>query len=225
MFAYKGHVLGLLDGRAECHFVRMPEDAPPDWGRVQQGVPGWPVLGFHPFLLRTRVDVARTGTASPWVRGGDTWGIYINLIETLSRSGAFLVGCTTTPVRGNMPGYEGGVDWTYGSRFKQMLGPKGVKINDLADYTRTRPHEMLQENSNLPTALGAQLMAEQVANSLREAFNEGQDPDRPRILIVGDSIVGGYYGAVRNRFAGVAAVYSGGTTYNDAEPDWENHRE
>ncbi|QBG46573.1 SGNH/GDSL hydrolase family protein [Verrucomicrobia bacterium S94] len=120
-----------------------------------------------------------------------------------------------------MPGYEGSVDWNYSARFKQMLGPDGVKINDLGDYTRTRLSEMVQYDSNLPTPLGAQLMAEQVANAVLEAFNEGQDPGRPRILIVGDSIVGGYYGATRNRFAGEAIVYSGGTTYNDPHPDWK----
>lgn len=34
------------------------------------------------------------------------------------------------------------------------------------------------------------------------------------------SIVGGYYGATRDLFARKANVYSGGTTDNDAHPDW-----
>ncbi|MDZ8117435.1 SGNH/GDSL hydrolase family protein [Pontiella sp. NLcol2] len=219
MFAYKPDLLKLIGDKAHCTFVPFPKVGKPDWETFCNTYvygKGYDVIHFS-----YGRELMFHENGEPRGKNEETWGIYTGLIKALRKSGAFLVGCTTTPVRGAMPGYEGAVDWNYNARFKQMLGPSGVKINDLGDYTRTRLSEMVQNDSNLPTPLGAQLMAEQVANAVFEAFNEGQDPDRPRILMVGDSIVGGYYGATRNRFAGEAIVYSGGTTYNDAQPDWK----
>ncbi|WOO40844.1 SGNH/GDSL hydrolase family protein [Rubellicoccus peritrichatus] len=230
MFAYEQELVGLIGDKANCTFISMPQGASPDWDAFSeeyiQGL-GWDVIHFsygRELMLHVDADghpVEEANDGMPLGDKAEVWGIYESLIKTLGESDAFLIGCTTTPVRGNMSGYAGDVDWTYGSRFKQLLGPNGVKINDLADYTRTRRNEMVRQNSNLPTDIGEQLMAEQVANNILEAFNEGQNPDRPRILIVGDSIVGGYYGATRNLFGGSAAVYSGGTTYNDPNPNWK----
>lgn len=219
MFAYKAGLLKLVGNKAELTFVEFPKVGKPDWKAFcERHVYG---QGYDVIHFSFGRELMFHENGKPRGKDGDTWGIYTSLIQSLEKSGAFLIGCTITPVRGKMPGYEGGVDWNYAARFKQMLGPNGVKINDLGDYTRTRIDEMVQNNSNLPTELGAQMMAEQVANAIFEAFNEGLDSSRPRILIVGDSIVGGYFGATRNLFAGEAIVYSGGTTYNDANPDWK----
>lgn len=219
LMACRSEVLNLTQGRAECSFVEMPKTGRPDWPAFcKEHVYG---KGYNVIHFSFGRELMAHEDGVPRGKEGDTWGIYIDLIRSLKESGAFLVGCTTTPVRGCMPGYDGRTDWLYSSRFKQMLGPQGVKINDLADYTSTRLDEMVQNNSYLPTKLGRQLMAEQMANAVFEALNEGQDSARPRILLVGDSIVGGYYSATRDLFAGQAVVYSGGTTYNDAHPDWK----
>ncbi|MDF7824846.1 hypothetical protein P4B35_12545 [Pontiellaceae bacterium B12227] len=219
MLAYKPGLLKLIGDKAECTFVEFPKVGKPDWAAFcSTHIYG---KGYEVIHFSYGREIMFHESGKPRAAQNEIWGIYSGLIQALEKSGAFLVGCTTTPVRGKMAGYASGVDWAYGSKFKQQLGPNGVKVNDLGDYTRTRLSEMVQNNSNLPTKVGAQLMAEQVANAVFEAFNEGSDPNRPRILIVGDSIVGGYYGATRNLFAGEAIVYSGGTTYNEAKPDWK----
>lgn len=219
MKSYQTDVLERVGDQAECTFVQMPETSHPDWDAFCNEKiygKGYDVIHFsygRELMLHTDGKPAADNSA--------VWGMYDGLINALEKSNAFLIGCTTTPVRGKMAGFVDKIDWDYAARFNQQLGPHGIKINDLGDYTRTRLDEMVQLNSYLPTALGAQLMAEQVGNSIFEAFNEGVGFDRPRILLVGDSVVGGYYSATRNQFAGTAVVYSGGTTYNEACPDWK----
>ncbi len=219
MFAYEIKLRALLGDRVECSFVRMPQGRP-NWDvffddQVNAGGE-WDIIHFS-----YGRELMRHEGGKPLVAAGEIWEVYYELYQQLAKTDALLVACTTTPLRGQLDEYQPDVDWNYASRFKQMVGPNGVKLNDLGDYTRTRMAEMVHDKSYLPTELGVQLMAEQVANSIFEALNEKQDPDRPRILIVGDSIVGGYYSATRDLFANEAIVYSGGTTYNDATPDWK----
>ncbi|ADE53994.1 family 16 glycoside hydrolase [Coraliomargarita akajimensis] len=219
LFTYKDELVSLLEDKAKCTFVKMPKVGQPDWDAFYaQHIynKGYAVIHFN-----YGRELMRHVDGKPVAANNQIWGIYTSLIKHLGKSDAFLVGATTTPVRGKMDAYQPSVDWEYTMRFQGQLGPAAIKINDLGDYTRTRLTEMVQENSNMPTELGEQMMAEQVANAILEALNEGVDPNRPRILIVGDSIVGGYYGATRNLFAGEAVVFSGGTTYNDADPNWK----
>jgi acyl-CoA thioesterase-1 len=209
LFACETAVVQLLEGKAECTFVRMPETADLDWTaffRGQVNTSRWDVIHFS----CTRPLMIQSGRAN--VTG---------LIAELQKTGACLVGASLTPVRGSMPGLSRKEDSNSARVFKKTLKSEGIRLNDLGDYTQTRLAEMVQINSNLPTEMGVQLMAEQIVNGVLEAMNEGADPNRPRILIVGDSIAGGYYSATRWLFAGRAAVFSGGTTYNDRNPDWK----
>ncbi len=209
LFSCGTAVSQLLDGKAECTFVRMPETAGLDWMvffRDQVNTSRWDVIHF----ACTRPLMAQSGRAN-----------LTGLIAELQKTGACLVGASLTPVRGSMPGIRRNDDFQSAKRFGKVLQMEGIRLNDLGDYTQTRLAEMVQMNSNLPTELGVQLMAEQIVNGVLEAMNEGADPNRPRILIVGDSIAGGYYSATRGLFAGRAAVFSGGTTYNDRNPDWK----
>ncbi|ADE55870.1 SGNH/GDSL hydrolase family protein [Coraliomargarita akajimensis] len=219
MLAYKSDLLELVGEKADLSFVTMPMQANPDWNAFcEASVYG---RGYDVIHFSYGRELMVHDDGQPRVSNAETWTVYSRLIAALKKSDAFLVGCTTTPIRGSVEQYDSGVDWVYTTRFRQLLGPNGIKINDLWDYTRTRLNEMVQANSFLPSKIGSQLMAEQVANHLFEAIDEGIDPDRPRILIVGDSIVGGFYGPTRDLFAGEAIVYSGGTTYEDPDPDWK----
>lgn len=209
LFACETAVAQLLEGKAECTFVRMPETAGPDWQaffRDQVNTSGWDVIHFS----CTRPLMAQSGRAN-----------LTGLIAELQKTRACLVGASLTPVRGSMPGISRKEDSLSARLFKKTLKSEGIRLNDLGDYTQTRLAEMVQMNSNLPAEMGVQLMAEQIVNGVLEAMNEGADPNRPRILIVGDSIAGGYYSATRELLAGKAAVFSGGTTYNDRNPDWK----
>lgn len=220
MFAYQEDFLNLMDGKAECEFVRMPKTGNPDWEAF-----------FSSHVYGKQFDVAHISygrelmlhnDGKPIAGPAEVWRINKDLFESLRKVEAVVIGCTTTPVRGRMPQYDPAVDWNYTGRFRGSIGPNGFKVNELANYTRTRLHEMVRKDSYLPTKLGAQLMAEQVANSVFEALNESVDPTRPHVLLAGDSIVGGYYSATREQFLGKAIVFSEGTTYNDANPDWKN---
>jgi len=209
LFACQPAVVRLMEGKADCFFVRLPESVNSDWSSFfsdQVNTSRWDAIHFS----CTRPLMAQNGRAN-----------LTGLIAELQKTGACLVGASLTPVRGSMPGISRKEEFQNSKLFKQLLQMDGIRLNDLGDYTQARLAEMVQMNSNLPTGLGVQLMAEQIVNGVLEALNEGVDPNRPRILIVGDSIAGGYFSTTRELLAGQATVFSGGTTYNDRNPDWK----
>jgi acyl-CoA thioesterase-1 len=218
MQAYRPEVVRILEGTAACTFVNFPETGSPDWDAfcstyVETGT--WDVIHFsygRELMFHTN--------GVPRAAASEVTGIYSGLVARLQGSAPALIGCTITPVYGTMPEYVSAVDADYAAKFKQVITNAGLRMNDLADYTQTRIEEMVQLNSNLPTALGVQLMGEVVANSILEALNAAEPAKPVQILVVGDSIVSGYYSALCGFFDGQASVSKGGTTYNDPNPRW-----
>jgi len=220
MQAYQPEVVRILDGKAACTFVTMPETGSPDWdafctAHVDPGT--WDVI--HVSYGR---ELMVHSNGVPRAAAGEVTGIYSGLVARLQGAAPALIGCTITPVYGTMPEYVSAVDADYAAKFEQVITDAGLRINDLADYTQTRIEEMVQLNSNLPTEIGVQLMGEVVANSILEALNAAAPARTAQILVVGDSIVSGYYSALCGFFEGEAMVSRDGTTYNDPDPPWKS---
>jgi lysophospholipase L1-like esterase len=220
MEAYRPEVSKILEGEAILTFARLPEGARPDWDsffRTHVDNGKWDVIHFA-----YGRELMRHENSAPTVPADEAHGIYKGLLTRLQGAAPILIGCTVTPVNGVMPGSAEPVESDYPAKFKQSIAAAGLPVNDLADYTQTRLAEMVQPDSNLPTALGAQMMGEVVANSILEALNSNSttSASQPRILVVGDSVVSGYYSALAKLFDGKAAVYKDGTTYNEPRPRW-----
>ena len=218
MQAYRPEVVRILENTAACTFVNFPETGSPDWdafcsAHVDTGT--WDVIHFS----YGRELMFHTNWV-PRAAASEVSGIYSGLVARLEGKAPALIGCTITPVYGTMPEYVSAVDADYAAKFKKVITDAGLRVNDLADYTQTRIEEMVQLNSNLPTELGVQLMGEVVANSVLEALNAADPASRPQVLVVGDSIVSGYYSALCGFFDGQALVTKDGTTYNDPNPPW-----
>jgi len=219
MEAYLPKARKILAEKADCTFVAIPQAVNPNWNAfVHQHIShtAWDVILFS---YGRELVFRRNGIAIGETTGDVTRSVSA-LLTLLRGSTPNLIFCTTTPIRGIRPEYDKAAETKYTGLVNQMILKAGIPVADLADYTQTRLDEMVQLNSYLPTAIGAELMGEFVANSVLEQLNITASDDLPRVLIVGDSIVGGYYSSACVLFSGEAVVFRDGTTYNDPNPPW-----
>jgi hypothetical protein len=90
---------------------------------------------------------------------------------------------------------------------------------DLHEYVRIRREDMQLPGDFLLTDAGVSLIASVVANKMEEVLMEGNDPDLPNLLVLGDSIVGQYSTFLRSAMLHKANVRTGATAF-DHQPDW-----
>lgn len=90
---------------------------------------------------------------------------------------------------------------------------------DLHEYVRIRREDMQRSGEVLLTDAGATLIASVVANKIEEVLMEGNEPDLPNLLVLGDSIVGQYSTFLRSALLHKANVRTGATAF-DHQPDW-----
>jgi hypothetical protein len=90
---------------------------------------------------------------------------------------------------------------------------------DLHEYVRIRREDMQLPGDFLLTDAGVSLIASVVANKMEEVLLEGNDPDLPNLLVLGDSIVGQYSTFLRSAMLHKANVRTGATAFDD-QPDW-----
>jgi hypothetical protein len=90
---------------------------------------------------------------------------------------------------------------------------------DLHEYVRIRREDMQLPGDFLLTDAGVSLIASVVANKMEEVLLEGNDPDLPNLLVLGDSIVGQYSTFLRSAMLHKANVRTGATAF-DHQPDW-----
>jgi len=91
---------------------------------------------------------------------------------------------------------------------------------DLHEYVRIRREDMQLPGDFLLTDAGVSLIASVVANKMEEVLMEGNEPDLPNLLVLGDSIVGQYSTFLRSAMLHKANVRTGATAF-DHQPDWE----
>jgi lysophospholipase L1-like esterase len=90
---------------------------------------------------------------------------------------------------------------------------------DLHEYVRIRREDMQRPGDFLLTDAGVSLIASVVANKMEEVLMEGNEPDLPNLLVLGDSIVGQYSTFLRSAMLHKANVRTGATAF-DHQPDW-----
>ena len=90
---------------------------------------------------------------------------------------------------------------------------------DLHEYVRIRREDMQRPADLLLTDAGVSLLASVVANKIEEVLLEGNQPDLPNLLVLGDSIVGQYSTFLRSGMLRKANVRTGATAF-DHQPDW-----
>jgi len=90
---------------------------------------------------------------------------------------------------------------------------------DLHEYIRIRREDMQRPADFLLTDAGVSLIASVVANKIEEVLQEGNEPDLPNLLVLGDSIVGQYSTFLRGAMFRKANVRTGATAF-DHQPDW-----
>jgi hypothetical protein len=90
---------------------------------------------------------------------------------------------------------------------------------DLHEYVRIRREDMQRPGDFLLTDAGVSLIASVVANKIEEVLLEGNEPDLPNLLVLGDSIVGQYSTFMRSAMFRKANVRTGATAF-DHQPDW-----
>ncbi|MBM3874766.1 MAG: hypothetical protein FJ382_13735 [Verrucomicrobia bacterium] len=92
---------------------------------------------------------------------------------------------------------------------------------DLHEYVRIRREDMQRAGDFLLTDAGVSLIASVVANKIEEVLLEGNEPDLPNLLVLGDSIVGQYSTSLRSALLHKANVRTGATAF-DHQPDWSD---
>ncbi len=117
---------------------------------------------------------------------------------------------TTTPVPEGATGYVAGTAKQRNTQYKTLIGARQFFINDLYNYVDIRRTDMMRPNSVEMTEAGSRLLGEVVAGRIIEVLNEGGDKKLPYVLLLGDSISGGYNITVREKLMGKANVLWGG---------------
>jgi lysophospholipase L1-like esterase len=140
------------------------------------------------------------------------------LVARLKKTGATLVWASTTPVPDGEPGRIKGDEVRYNAVAAKIMAENGVAIDDL--YAMAMPQlAKIQNPQNVHfAASGCDLLARQVADSILAALarrdgaatanNAAATPIKtlPRVLLIGDSICGGYNKVVKDLLAGKAEV-------------------
>jgi lysophospholipase L1-like esterase len=140
------------------------------------------------------------------------------LVARMKKTGATLVWASTTPVPDGEPGRIKGDEVRYNAVAAKIMAENGVAIDDL--YAAVLPQlGKLQNPQNVHFAAGGNtLLAQQVADSILAALagrgkagtagkvDAPQSKPLPRVLLIGDSISGGYQLGVKKLLEGKAEV-------------------
>ena len=126
---------------------------------------------------------------------------------------------TTTPIPNGTTGYVAGTAKQRNAQYETLIGARQFFINDLYSYVDIRRTDMLRPNSVEMTDAGSRLLGEVVAGRIIEVLNEGGDKNLPYVLILGDSISGGYNINVRELLMGKANVLWAGYPSAKSQPE------
>ena len=140
------------------------------------------------------------------------------LVARLKTTGAALVWASTTPVPDGEPGRIKGDEVKYNAVAAKIMSENGVAVDDL--YAAVLPQSAkLQNPQNVHFAAGGyHVLARHVADSIVAALagrgaaatagtvTAAQSKPLPRVLLIGDSISGGYQKVVKSLLAGKAEV-------------------
>jgi hypothetical protein len=135
------------------------------------------------------------------------------LVDHVAQQGARIIWATTTPIPEEAAGYVRGGAARFNAAVKGFVNDRRCFLNDLHSYVALRDTDMMRPGGVEMTPAGNALLGSVVAGRIAEVLAEGEDPDLPYVLLLGDSIANGYNTAVRELLKGVANVRWGGSGF------------
>lgn len=121
------------------------------------------------------------------------------------------------PLPEPITGYSAGTEIEFNEIVKRISYNRKAFVLDLYEYVRIR--DLQQKGSYLLNDPGIDLLASVAAQKVEEILLEGNDPNLPYFLFLGDSISNQYSISLRESLQGKANYRGGGSAFN-AQPDW-----
>ena len=135
------------------------------------------------------------------------------LVGKMKKTGATLIWGSVTPVWEGEPGRRNADEDAFNRVAEKVMKENGVIINDLNAETRRQGRP--QSNNVHDVGNLSPLVIKTIEGAL--AARTKTTKPLPRVLLIGDSITGGYQGAVMRHFDGKAAVFK---NPGNAEDTW-----
>jgi lysophospholipase L1-like esterase len=135
------------------------------------------------------------------------------MVAKMKKTGATLIWGSVTPVWEGEPGKANADEDAFNRVAEKVMRENGVIINDLNAETRRQGRP--QSNNVHDVGNLAPVVIKTIEGAL--ATREKTTKPLPRVLLIGDSITGGYQGKVMQHFDGKAAVFK---NPGNAEDTW-----
>ena len=135
------------------------------------------------------------------------------LVAEMKKTGATLIWGSVTPVWEGEPGKPNGDEDAYNRVAAKVMRENGVIINDLNAET------LRQDKGTGKNVHNVGNLAPQTTEVITKALQERKNPTKPlpRVLFIGDSITGTYWGGVKRELDGKATVFK---NPGNAEDTW-----
>jgi lysophospholipase L1-like esterase len=218
---YVHEVQKLLGDYVSVDFIEIPKAWDRDLvallAQIRQRRTQWDLIQFNYGLDALRLD-SEGKAIIPLQEYNE---LIVSALKSLQSVSTHLVWATTTPVQDGVEGYV--VAGEQGYNTNEMLIAElttlGVTTNDLWEYTSIRKLDMLLDGNIEMNAIGYQMLGEVTAGKIREVLIRTYKAELPNVLLLGDSISGGYKMLVMNRLLGKANVMHGNTAFTSII-DW-----
>lgn len=225
---YAGHVRDLLEDRINVDYLATPTGANPDVDDLVAQIAAVQ-HDYDRIYLAYGLDATRaidekdspddTGKSAAAVSVGKFMGFLEKLAQKTRATQTRFIWATIVPVTENMPAHRPVRVETYNAVIRDMAYNRQALLLDLHEYVRIRRDDMQMAGDYRLTDMGARLLASVVAEKIEEVLEEGNAPDLPHVLVLGDSIANQYSTFLRQKLQRQANVRIGGTCFA-CECDW-----
>jgi len=219
--SYAARVQDLLGNEANVYFTLTPRSAfdGKEFMSSCYRIREWDLVHINYGLSSMRHEDEEGHLAN--VSAGKPVVSPLEYNQTLSGVVNFFLGsnrkriwATTTPIPEGVTGYVAGMAKRINAQYETLIGARQFFINDLYSYVNIRRTDMMRPHSVEMTKAGSRILGEVVAGRIIEVLDEGGDKNLPYVLLLGDSISGGYIIRVRELLMGKANVLWGGYPAN-----------
>jgi Carbohydrate esterase, sialic acid-specific acetylesterase/GDSL-like Lipase/Acylhydrolase family len=211
------HPIGFLKGSRSLGLDYLPPSSGGD--TAQQG--NWDVIHFNFGVW----DAGYKDVSSKYYQGhGNTTSVtdfeknLRALVARMKQTGATVIWASVTPVWKGEPGKPNADVVAYNAVAEKVMKENGVIIDDL--------HALVPKGTGSwvdPNVHSVGNLAPHVTKTILEALASRKESTKPlpRVLMIGDSITGGYLGGVMKSLDGKAAVFK---NPGNAESTWTGLR-
>jgi len=218
---YVDEVRKLLGDNVLVEFIEIPKGWDRDLdallAQIRERRAQWDLIQFNYGL-----DALRAGSDGEAIIPLQEYNeLIVSALKSLQSVSTHLVWATTTPIQEGVEDYVVNGERLYNTNemLTAELTALDVTTNDLWEYASIRKLDMLLEGKAEMNAIGYQMLGEVTAGKIREVLIRTYKAELPNVLILGDSISGGYKMHVMNRMLGKANVIHGNTAFTSMI-DW-----